>query len=134
VQAASVSPKLILASPSLKGFFELAKQAAIYVGGDTGPTHLAVAAGARVVGLFGPTEWWRNGSPHPDDICVARTDIGCNVDCHRRKCDAWICMDFGVEAVMNAINERLTRRANASAGSSFTGELLTSSRHLLTSL
>ena len=59
---------------------------AVYVGGDTGPTHLAVAAGAPVVGLFGPTEWWRNGSPRAEDICVERTDIDCRADCHRRAC------------------------------------------------
>ena len=50
---------------SLKGFYELAKRAQVYVGGDTGPTHLAIAAGAPIVGLFGPTEWWRNGSREP---------------------------------------------------------------------
>ena len=104
--AASRSGKVILAEPTLKGFYELVKSAAVYVGGDTGPTHLAVAAGAPIVGLFGPTEWWRNGSPHPDDICVERSDISCRVDCHRRKCDVWICMDFGVEAVADAVDRR----------------------------
>ena len=98
-------------SLSLKGFYALAKQAAVYVGGDTGPTHLAVAAGTPLVGLFGPTEWWRNGSPDPADICVERNDIGCRVDCHRRSCSQWICMDIDVERVLHAVTERL-RRAN----------------------
>jgi len=101
-------------SLSLKGFYALAKQAAIYVGGDTGPTHLAVAARTPLVGLFGPTEWWRNGSPYPDDICVERNDIGCRVDCHRRSCSQWICMDIDVERVLHAVTERL-RRANRTA-------------------
>jgi heptosyltransferase I len=103
-----------LASPTLKGFFALARRASLYVGGDTGPTHLAVAADAPVVGLFGPTEWWRNGSPREDDICVERTDIGCRVDCHRRSCSVWVCMDTGVETVVEAVGERL-RRAGAVA-------------------
>lgn len=107
VAAASRTGKVFLEQQSLKGFYELAKHAAVYVGGDTGPTHLAVAANAPVVGLFGPTEWWRNGSPRPDDICVERTDIHCRVDCHRRKCEVWICMDIGVDAVAAAVNERL---------------------------
>ena len=94
---------------SLKGFFALAKNAQIYVGGDTGPTHLALAARTPVVGLFGPTEWWRNGSPYPDDICVERTDIDCRVDCHRRACSKWICMDIDVERVMHAVTDRLSR-------------------------
>ncbi len=109
VLQASRSGKTLLASPSLKGFYALARQAAVYVGGDTGPTHLAVAAGAPVVGLFGPTEWWRNGSPRVDDICVERTDIGCRTDCHRRSCSQWICMDIEVGRVLDAIGERLRR-------------------------
>lgn len=105
--AVSRTGRLIIAQPSLKGFFELAKLARVYVGGDTGPTHLAVAAGAPVVGIFGPTEWWRNGSTSPADICVERLDIGCRVDCHRRSCSNWICMDIGVETVANAVARRL---------------------------
>lgn len=97
------------ASPSLKGFYALAKRAAVYVGGDTGPTHLAVAARAPVVGMFGPTEWWRNGSPRADDICVERNDINCRVDCHRRSCSQWICMEIEVERVLEAVKERLKR-------------------------
>lgn len=94
-------------SPTLRGFYELARRADIYVGGDTGPTHIAVAAGTPIVGIYGPTEWWRNGSPNPDDICVERTDIGCRVDCHRRKCDNWICMEITVDRVFEAVARRL---------------------------
>ncbi len=103
----SNSGKTILAQTSLKGFYELAKRTKIYVGGDTGPTHLAVAASAPVVGIFGPTEWWRNGSPNSLDICVERNDINCRVDCHRRTCSNWICMDISVETVLGAVQKRL---------------------------
>jgi len=99
-------------SPSLKGFYALAKRASLYVGGDTGPTHLAVAAGAPIAGLFGPTEWWRNGSPCPEDICIERNDIDCRVDCHRRSCSKWICMDISVEQVLKFAGERLLRARN----------------------
>jgi heptosyltransferase I len=92
---------------SLKGFYELAKHAQVYVGGDTGPTHLAIAAGAPLVGLFGPTEWWRNGSLREADICVERGDIDCRTDCHRRACSNWICMDIEVDRVLQAVGERL---------------------------
>ncbi len=107
VIAASKSKKIVKAKLSLKGFYELAKRAKIYVGGDTGPTHLAVAAKCPIVGIFGPTEWWRNGSPNSADICVERTDINCRTDCHRRSCDKWICMDISVEKVFSAVNKRL---------------------------
>ena len=103
----SRSGKTITATPSLKGFYELSKHASVYVGGDTGPTHLAIAARAPVVGIFGPTEWWRNGSLDPLDICVERLDIDCRVDCHRRTCSNWICMDIPPETVFTAIQARL---------------------------
>ncbi len=109
--ANSKSGKTIAIQPSLKGFFELAKRAAVYIGGDTGPTHLAIAAGAPVVGIFGPTEWWRNGSPSRDDICVERFDIDCREDCHRRICGKWICMDIGVETVLGAVSARIIRHS-----------------------
>ena len=109
---------------SLKGFYALAQQAQIYVGGDTGPTHLAVAAGTPVVGLFGPTEWWRNGSPRNADICVERNDIGCRVDCHRRACSKWICMDVEVGRVFAAVRERLGGASAASESDSAKVRLL----------
>ncbi|HEY6804672.1 MAG TPA: lipopolysaccharide heptosyltransferase I [Pyrinomonadaceae bacterium] len=104
---ASHSGHTRVASVSLKGFYALAQKAKVYVGGDTGPTHIAVAAGAPIVGLFGPTEWWRNGSPREEDICVERTDIDCRVDCHRRACSKWICMDIEVERVVRAVAARI---------------------------
>ena len=106
------SSKLGKAQPvslSLKGFVALARNARIYIGGDTGPTHLAVAAHTPVVGLFGPTEWWRNGSPYPEDVCVERNEIDCREDCHRRACSKWICMDIEVGRVLEAVQERLSR-------------------------
>lgn len=96
-----------VAKLSIKGFYELAKYASVYVGGDTGPTHIAVAAGTPIVGIFGPTEWWRNGSPVSDDICVGRSDIECRIDCHRRSCNKWICMDIDVETVFDAVRLRI---------------------------
>lgn len=107
VLANSKSGKVFLTQPSLRGFYELARRAKIYVGGDTGPTHLAVAANAPTVGIFGPTEWWRNGSLNPKDICVERSDTNCRIDCHRRTCSNWICMDITPETVFNAVQKRL---------------------------
>jgi lipopolysaccharide heptosyltransferase I len=107
VTSASRAGKARAVTVSLKGFYALAKHAHVYVGGDTGPTHLAVAARTPIVGLFGPTEWWRNGSPYADDVCVERNDIDCRVDCHRRSCSKWICMDIDVARVFNAVAQRL---------------------------
>nr|MDQ2936712.1 glycosyltransferase family 9 protein [Acidobacteriota bacterium] len=109
VLRSSQSGKARAVNLSLKSFYELAKRAAVYVGGDTGPTHIAVAAGAPLVGLFGPTEWSRLGSLREADICVERVDIDCRSDCNRRACSKWICMDIEVERVFQAVGERLRR-------------------------
>lgn len=105
--AADTTRTAIIAEPSLKALYELAKRASVYIGGDTGPTHIAASANAPIVGLFGPTEWWRNGTLNENDICVERNDIGCRVNCHRRTCDKWICMDISVETVFEAVRQRL---------------------------
>ncbi len=107
VTEATSAGKIVHAELGIKGFFELAKRAEAYVGGDTGPTHLAVAAGCPVVGIFGPTEWWRNGSVNDLDIEVGRKGLECRVDCHRRTCDKWICMDIPVQTVFDAVSKRL---------------------------
>jgi lipopolysaccharide heptosyltransferase I len=121
VAAASRLDAALPVQLSLKGFYELTRRAEVYVGGDTGPTHLAVAANAPVVGIFGPTEWWRNGSPRAEDIEVGRTDIGCRVDCHRRTCSNWICMEIEVARVLDAVGERLrVARKSQSAAEAFT--------------
>ena len=113
--SSSTSGKAKAVSVSLKGFCALVKRAEVYVGGETGPTHLAIAMRTPVVGLLGPTEWWRNGSPYRDDICVERNDIGCRENCHRRSCNKWICMDIEVERVLHAVTDRL-QRANKILG------------------
>lgn len=105
--ATSASGKLRTIELPLKAFYETARLAEAYVGGDTGPTHIAAAAGTPIVGIFGPTEWWRNGTLNPNDICVERTDIDCRIDCHRRTCGNWICMDISVETVFEALKKRL---------------------------
>ncbi len=51
-----------LAPPtSLRELARLLRDAALVVGGDTGPLHLAAALGTPVVGLYGPTNPARNG-------------------------------------------------------------------------
>ena len=46
---------------NLRELAQLLRDAALVVGGDTGPLHLAAALGTPVVGLYGPTNPARNG-------------------------------------------------------------------------
>jgi heptosyltransferase-1 len=48
-------------SCTVSQLIELTRRAGLFIGGDTGPMHLAAAFGVPVVGLFGPTNPERNG-------------------------------------------------------------------------
>ena len=62
---------LELAPPTdLRELAAMLKDAALVVGGDTGPLHLAAALGTRVVGLYGPTSVRRNGPFGQLEHCV----------------------------------------------------------------
>jgi heptosyltransferase-1 len=60
-----------LAPPTnLRELAWILRNAALVIGGDTGPLHLADALGTRVVGLYGPTNPRRNGPYGQLDHCV----------------------------------------------------------------
>ncbi len=46
---------------NLRELAQLMRDAALVIGGDTGPLHLAAALGTPVIGLYGPTSPVRNG-------------------------------------------------------------------------
>jgi heptosyltransferase-1 len=60
VTAASNGRALALPT-TLSEFIALARRGHLFVGGDTGPMHLAALLGVKTVALFGPTDPARNG-------------------------------------------------------------------------
>lgn len=107
VVAASPSGLARLFPCSLLELVELARRCRLFVGGDTGPLHLAAAAGAPIVGLYGPTSPLRNGPFDPRDRTVGRTGLACRTDCYRRTCDHWECMEIPVSDVQRVVAARL---------------------------
>ncbi len=95
---------------TLKQFVALARRAQIFVGGDTGPLHIAAACGAPIVGLYGPTAPERNGPFDKRDVTVGRA-LWCRENCHQRKCWHWECMNISVAEVTRAIAVRLNKTA-----------------------
>jgi heptosyltransferase-1 len=88
---------------TLKELAALAFLSNLFITTDTGPMHLAAAAGATVLALFGPTAPWRTGPYGPSHI-VVRTGMACS-PCYKRKCDVGVrCMEeITVEEVMRKI-------------------------------
>lgn len=87
---------------TLKQLSYIIKKGAVFIGGDTGPMHLAVALGTSVVALFGPTDPKRNGPYHGANR-VIQANYPC-IKCWKRKCDK-NCMDaIEVGAVLAATN------------------------------
>ena len=77
---------------TLRELAALASLADLFITTDTGPMHLAAAAGARVVALFGPTAPWRTG-PYGKENVTVRAGIDCS-PCFRRTCEnALRCME-----------------------------------------
>jgi ADP-heptose:LPS heptosyltransferase len=62
-----------LAPPTTLGeLAAIVRRAAIFVGSDTGPLHVAAAVGTPCVGLFGPMPSERNGPYGPQHITVQK--------------------------------------------------------------
>jgi hypothetical protein len=71
-------------SCSLSLLIALTRRARLFIGGDTGPMHLAAALGVPIVGLFGPTNPARNG-PFGTRTVVLRSES--SVTSHSRRKD-----------------------------------------------
>ena len=103
IAAAATRPTVDLSGrTSLKMLAALYARARCVISTDTGPMHLAAAAGAPVVALFGPTAPWRTG-PYGPGHQVVRAPAAC-APCFKRRCPAGGCMDrIGVEEVLDAV-------------------------------
>ena len=98
---------------SLDDLIAILADAALVVSGDTGPLHLAAAAGTPIVGIYGPTDPARNGPWAEDDVVVSRSP---QCQCfHQRRCHAerWCLLDVRVDEVIEAAMRRLNRKAGA---------------------
>ncbi|MDH4161642.1 MAG: lipopolysaccharide heptosyltransferase II [Nitrospirota bacterium] len=86
---------------TLKELAALASIADLFITTDTGPMHLAAAAGGRVLALFGPTAPWRTG-PFGSGHKVVRKGLDCS-PCYQRSCriDGRCMTSLSVDDVMD---------------------------------
>jgi heptosyltransferase I len=101
---------------SLPRLAALAARSSLFLSNDTGPLHLAAAAGARVVGIYTCTDPRRTG-PYGDKAVVAATKIWCAASrvktCDRLECMCELTADRVWDAVKNALNSDYDPRPNA---------------------
>jgi lipopolysaccharide heptosyltransferase I len=107
VVAAAGGAAMMPPETAIADIVALARGAAVMVSGDTGPTHLAVAVGTPIVGIYGPTRPERNGSWRPEDETVSRAAI-CRCH-HYRSCrvERMCLLDITVDEVLAAVERRL---------------------------
>ena len=70
LRQAAGEPAPLLLEMDLPQLIAALRRARLFIGGDSGPLHLAVALGTPVVGIYGPTDPARNGPYFPDDIAI----------------------------------------------------------------
>ena len=97
---------------SLVELRSLVARAAVYVGGDSGPLHVAATSDVPIVGLYGPTLPVRSAPWRPASIptaAVERLDLACR-PCDQRRCvtDDFRCLTgIGPDQVVAAVEQVL---------------------------
>lgn len=74
----------LIGKTTLKQLAFIIRKSRLFIGGDTGPMHLAVAVGKKVIALFGPTDPQRNG-PYGDGHTTLVSPQDCT-GCWQRNC------------------------------------------------
>lgn len=91
----------------------LTRGAKLFVGGDTGPLHLAAALRVPVVAIFGPTDPARNG-PYATRSMVLRSPASPTTHARNPKPDEGM-LEIGVHAVVEAARSLLANGAAEAA-------------------
>lgn len=93
---------------SMADLLALSREASLMISGDTGPLHIAAAAGTPTVAIFGPTDPSRNGPWSADDVVISRYEgCGCHYDRRCRR-SSWCLGGVTVAEVTAAIQQRLS--------------------------
>lgn len=95
---------------SIRQFIALARRALLFIGGDTGPLHIAAALGVPIVAIYGPTDPARNGPFAQADITIWNREP---VNHTRRSKQQRFLEGISVEDVAAAVHTRLARAHEA---------------------
>jgi lipopolysaccharide heptosyltransferase I len=70
LRRAAGDPAPLLLEMDVPQLMAALRRAKVFIGGDSGPLHLAVGLGTPVVGIYGPTDPARNGPYFPENIAI----------------------------------------------------------------
>ncbi len=97
---------IISCKTNLKELACLISKCRLFIGGETGPLHIACALNIPTVALIGPTDSVRNG-PYGEGHTVIEKDLPCR-GCWRHKCKRLDCMKLiTVDEVFSAVKTRI---------------------------
>ncbi len=97
---------IISCKTNLKELACLISKCRLFVGGETGPLHIACALNIPSVALIGPTNSVRNG-PYEEGHIVIEKDLPCR-GCWRHECKRLDCMKLiTVDEVFSAVERQL---------------------------
>jgi lipopolysaccharide heptosyltransferase I len=114
VRSTAYTPAIAPATTLLQ-LAALLTRSRVFVGGDTGPLHLAAAVGIPTVALFGPSSPMRNGPYGPGHVVLHR-QLPCS-HCYQRTCNHWECLPgIEVETVVNAVGSLLEKDGSDGLG------------------
>jgi heptosyltransferase I len=99
---------------SISELIALMRRAKLFIGGDTGPLHLAAALRVPVVAIFGPTDPARNG-PYGTRSIVLRNPASRTSHARRFEPDAGL-LEISVENVVGAARQLLRDRTEQPHG------------------
>jgi len=99
--------KAVAVGSTLTELISLTRRARLFVGGDTGPMHLAAALQIPLVAIFGPTNPERNG-PFGTASIVLRNPLSSTSHARRTEPDPGL-LAIGVEQVIAAARDLLRR-------------------------
>ena len=110
-------PFILCGKTGLKTLGAIFKKATCVISNDSGPMHIAAAARAGVIAVFGPTSPELTGPYGDGRYIVLHKDIGCKIPCYDTKCEDNRCMkavtvEDVMEAVMEMANEKGEIRDN----------------------
>ena len=92
---------------TIKQLIELIRHARLFIGGDTGPLHIASILDIPVVGIYGPKDPEIYG-PYNDKAIIIKKDVPCS-PCRKRTCGDPICMSSILpEDVFRGVKELFT--------------------------